>query len=64
VKDAVQKTVPQMPGMLGETRETLGKTREVLGDSQEMMDSLSTHWPFKNIIPPPDNAPIKMDSHD
>ena len=64
VKDAVQKTMPQLPGMLGETRETLGKTREVLGDSQEMMDSLSTHWPFKNIVPPPGNKPIKMDSHD
>jgi len=64
VKDAVQKTVPQMPGMLGEARETMGKTREVLGDSQEMMDSLSTHWPFKNNVPASDNTPIKMDSHD
>lgn len=64
VNDAVQKTVPQMPGMVGEARDTLGKTREMVGDSQELMDSLSTHWPLKNIVPPADTTPVKMDSHD
>jgi phospholipid/cholesterol/gamma-HCH transport system substrate-binding protein len=64
VKDAVQKSAPQVPGMLGEARETLGKTREMVGDTQEVIDSLSSHWPLKNVVPPAETAPIKMDSHD
>ena len=64
VKDAVQKSASQVPGMLGEARETLGKTREVVGDTQEVIESLSTHWPLKNVVPPAETSPVKMDSHD
>lgn len=64
VKDAVQKSAPQLPEMLGEARDTLGKTREVVGDTQEVIESLSNHWPLKGAVPVPDAAPVKMDSHD
>jgi len=64
IKDAVQRSAPQLPGMLGEVRETLGKTREIIGDTQEMLDSLSTHWPLKNVVPAPEKGPVRMDSHD
>ena len=64
VKDAVQRSAPQLPGMVGEARETLGKTREMIGDTQEVVDSLSTHWPLKSIVPAPETGPVRMDSHD
>lgn len=64
INDAVQHSMPQVPGMLGETRETLGKTRELIGDTHEVVDSLSTHWPLKSIVPAPETGPIRMDSHD
>jgi phospholipid/cholesterol/gamma-HCH transport system substrate-binding protein len=64
VKDAVQKSVPQFPGMIDEARETLNKTREVVGDTQEVVESLSTHWPLKSVVPPLETGPVKMDSHD
>ena len=64
LKDAVQRSAPQLPGMVGEARETLGKTREMIGDTHEIVDSLSTRWPLKSIVPAPETGPVKMDSHD
>ncbi len=64
VREAVQKTAPQLPDMVNESRETLGKTGELVDDSKEVIDSLSTHWPLKNVVPAPETAPVKMDSHD
>jgi phospholipid/cholesterol/gamma-HCH transport system substrate-binding protein len=64
VKDAVQKTAPQLPGMVNESRETLGKTSGLVDDTKEVLDSLSTHWPLKNVVPAPETTPVKMDSHD
>jgi phospholipid/cholesterol/gamma-HCH transport system substrate-binding protein len=64
IKDAVQKSAPQLPAMINDSRETLGKTNELVDDSKIMIDSLSTHWPLKNIVPAPETAPVKMDSHD
>ena len=64
INDAVQRSAPQLPGMLGETRETLGKTRALIGDTQEVVDSLSTHWPLKSVVPAPETGPVGMDSHD
>jgi phospholipid/cholesterol/gamma-HCH transport system substrate-binding protein len=64
VKDAVQKSAPQLPGMIIESRETLGKTSTLVDDTKEVVDSLSTHWPLKNVVPAPETAPVKMDSHD
>lgn len=64
INDAVQRSAPQLPGMLGETRETLGKTRDLIGDTQEVVDSLSTHWPLKSVVPAPETGPVRMDSHD
>lgn len=63
-KDTVRRSAPQLPAMLGETRETLNMTREVIGDTQEVIDSLSTRWPLKNVVPAAETGPIKMDSHD
>ncbi|MFA6016178.1 MAG: MlaD family protein [Gallionellaceae bacterium] len=64
IKNAVQQTAPQLPAVLGETRDTLSKTRILLGDSQEMVESLSTRWPFNGTLPPVETGPIGMDSHD
>ena len=64
INDAVQHSVPQLPGMLGEARETLGKTREMVGTTQEVVDSLSTSWPLKNAVPQPETGAVRMDSHD
>lgn len=64
IKDAVQGSVPQLPGILGEARETLGKTREMVGTTQEVVDSLSTSWPLKSAVPAPETGPVRMDSHD
>ena len=64
IKNTVQRSAPQIPGMLGEARETMDMTRGVIGDTQEVIDSLSTHWPLKNVVPAPETGPVKMDSHD
>jgi len=64
IKDAVQQTAPQLPGVIGEARDTLGKTREMVGSTQEVVDALSTSWPLKNVVPPPEAGPVRMDSHD
>ena len=64
IKDTVQRSAPQIPGMLGEARETMDMTRGVIGDTQEVIDSLNTHWPLKSVVPAPETGPVKMDSHD
>ena len=64
IKDTVKRSAPQIPGMLGEARETLDMTRGVMGDTQEVIDSLGTHWPLKNVVPAPETGPVRMDSHD
>ncbi len=64
VRDAVQKTAPQLPGILNESRETLGKSSILVDDTKEIINSLSTHWPLKNVVPAPETTPVKMDSHD
>lgn len=64
INDAVQRSAPQLPGMMGETRVTLGKTQKLIGDTQEVVDNLSTHWPLKSDTPATDTGPVKMDSHD
>ena len=63
ISDAVSRSAPQLPAVMGETRDTLGKTRKLVGDSQEALDKLNTHWPLSGGAPV-DTAPIKMDSHD
>lgn len=64
LRAAVQQSVPQIPGMLGEARETLGKTREMVGTTQEVVDSLSNTWPLKGSVAEPEKGPVRMDSHD
>lgn len=64
IKDSIQRSAPQLPGALGDARETLGKTRDLIGDTQEVVDALSASWPLKNIVPAPESGPIRMDSHD
>jgi phospholipid/cholesterol/gamma-HCH transport system substrate-binding protein len=64
INDAVQRSAPQLPGMMGETRETLGKTQKLIGDTQEVVDTLNTHWPLKSDAPAIDTGPVRMDSHD
>jgi phospholipid/cholesterol/gamma-HCH transport system substrate-binding protein len=64
IKDTVQRTAPQVPGILLETRETLDKSRKMVDDTKEVVDTLSNHWPLKDIIPPTETGPIRMDSHD
>jgi phospholipid/cholesterol/gamma-HCH transport system substrate-binding protein len=64
INHSVQQTVPQIPGMVGETRETLSKTREVMGSTVEVLDGLSTMWPLKGSMPVLEKGPVRMDSHD
>ena len=64
IKDAVQRSAPQLPGVISETHATLGKTQKLIGDTQEAVDTLSTHWPLKSDAPAPETGPVRMDSHD
>jgi phospholipid/cholesterol/gamma-HCH transport system substrate-binding protein len=64
INDAVQRSAPQLPGVVGETRVTLDKTQKLIGDTQEAVDTLNTHWPLKSDAPATDNKPVRMDSHD
>lgn len=57
IKDAVNRSAPQLPAVVG-------KTQKLIGDTQEAVDTLSTHWPFKSDAPATSNAPVEMDSHD
>jgi hypothetical protein len=36
----------------------------MIGDTQEVVDSLSTSWPLKSVVPAPETGPVRMDSHD
>jgi len=63
IRDVVQRTAPQLPGMVDETRATLGKTQKLIGDTQDAVDTLSNRWPLKSDAPA-DTSPVKMDSHD
>jgi phospholipid/cholesterol/gamma-HCH transport system substrate-binding protein len=57
IKGAIQQSAPQLPAVVG-------KTREVLGTTQEAVDALSNTWPLKSAMPPPETGPVRMDSHD
>lgn len=57
IKAAVDNSAPQLSGFLGETRGLVSDTRNI-------MDSASTSWPLKNMMQPPEQGLIKMDSHD
>lgn len=64
IKDAVQRAAPQLPGMMGEARDTMGKARDMAGDAQVTVDALNATWPLKNAVPPPETGAVRMDSHD
>lgn len=57
IKSAVDSSAPQLSGFLGETRGLVSDTRTI-------MDSASTSWPLKNMMQPPEQGLVKMDSHD
>ncbi len=57
LKSAVDNAAPQISPLLGESRGIVNDTRNIAG-------SLSTSWPLKNIMPPPEQGMLKMDSHD
>ncbi len=64
LNETVQRTAPQLPGMISETRQTMGKSQELIGDTQEMVDSMSSSWPFNRMAAEPETGVIRMDSHD
>lgn len=64
INHAVQRSAPQLPVMMDETRKTMGQARKLIGDTQQAVDSLSTHWPLNSKVPQPDPGPVRMDSHD
>lgn len=57
IKSAVDNSAPQLSGFLGETRGLVSDTRNI-------MDSASTSWPLKNMMQPPEQGLVRMDSHD
>lgn len=57
IKAAVDSSAPQLSGFLGETRGLVSDTRNI-------MDSASTSWPLKNMMQPPEQGLVRMDSHD
>ena len=64
LNNSVQRSAPQLPGMIEEANETLGKTQGLVGDTQEVVDSLNSTWPFNKNASKQDSGPIRMDSHD
>lgn len=50
IRGAVEQSAPQLPGLIGETR--------------DIVEGVSTSWPVKNMMPVPESGPVKMDSHD
>ncbi|HEX5364623.1 MAG TPA: MlaD family protein [Gallionella sp.] len=50
LRSAVEQSAPQLPGLIGETR--------------DIVEGVSTSWPLKNIMPTPESGPVRMDSHD
>jgi len=57
LKSAVDKTAPQLPAVVGESRGLINQSRNI-------EDSISASWPLKNIMPQPEQGLLKMDSHD
>ncbi|HEY6094392.1 MAG TPA: MlaD family protein [Gallionellaceae bacterium] len=57
IKSAVDNSAPHISGLLGESRGLVSDTRTIL-------DSASTSWPLKNMMQPPEQGLVKMDSHD
>jgi phospholipid/cholesterol/gamma-HCH transport system substrate-binding protein len=57
LKSAVDNSAPQLTGLLGESRGLVSDTRTIL-------DSASTSWPLKNMMQPPEQGLVRMDSHD
>ena len=57
LKSAVDNSAPQLSGFIGETRGLVSDTRNI-------MDSASTSWPLKNMMQPPEQGLVRMDSHD
>ena len=57
LKSAVDNSAPQLSGVIGESRGLISGTRNI-------EDSLSASWPLKNIMQPPEQGLLRMDSHD
>ena len=57
LKTSIDNSAPHLSGLMGETRGLMSDTRNIV-------DSASTSWPLKNIMPLPEQGLIKMDSHD
>lgn len=57
IKSAVTNAAPQLHGVMEESRGLISGARNI-------EDSLSTSWPLKNIMPPPEQGLLRMDSHD
>ena len=57
IKSALDHSAPQLSGLMGETRGLMSDTRNI-------MDSASTSWPLKNMMQPPEQGLVRMDSHD
>lgn len=57
LKSTVDNSAPQLSGFIGETRGLVSDTRNI-------MDSASSTWPLKNLMPPPEQGLVRMDSHD
>lgn len=57
IKNAIENSAPQLSGFVGETRGLVSDTRNI-------MDSASKSWPLKNLMQPPEQGLIRMDSHD
>ena len=57
LKSTVDNSAPELSGVLGETR-------GLVSDTRNMMDSASSSWPLKNMMQPPEQGLVGMDSHD
>lgn len=57
IKSALENSAPQLSGFMGETR-------GLVSDTRNLMDSASTSWPLKNMMQPPEQGMVRMDSHD
>jgi len=57
IKSAIDHSAPQLSGLMGEAR-------GLASDTRNLMDSASTSWPLKNMMQPPEQGLIRMDSHD
>lgn len=57
LKSAVDKAAPQLPEVITDGRGLINGTRNI-------EESLSASWPLKNIMRPPEQGLLNMDSHD